>query len=634
MTTYEFLTHPDGYTFIEDDGKTTPAGDALIKEIQGYSEVCRGDFSALHGQMDAYEDFWRVTARRLAFTEDKELNRHLPAYAINDGRVLADRLVRANVRRPIRYRVPIGSEWSEDERTASQRFERYCAAVHAMADQERRAQRPRPLGSLQATLAWMLSVRGMGILIPFVRSSPRQKIADTGWGTDDSPFVMRTPDPRLCMFSDDFFVHQHWRNASEFLMQDWHGYLRPKDEKTGQCQAWNAWWQDCEGHVWNATIIDNCFLIPPTDHTATRGLTSLPVIVDSAFGAPVETTISSETSASVKHHYQGALEAVAEVYAAKNLIKSFELTLLRSSTFANLLVFSDKNVTKDDADALFSGRSIMKLNKGDDAKLLEPPQLSESIKMFQMELDREGELGGMPNSSGSGVPDGMSGIASQEYFFQGDAKAGPISDAMKRMFLDMQQVVGDQHRRLRRTIQMMNPGDTKKRPFMEAFKPEDLPAPGTYELRIVHEPFLVEDEYRKAQTVQVYRAAGRPFISSFDEISDDPIREDELRQEEQMKALPVISYFESAKIAQKIGRPDIAKIFLTMAKMEAGALEAQAAQVPGKTNAPVAAVQPDAAPLPQGQPALLPASAETLNPADPADSAALGAMGAQMGGAM
>lgn len=629
MKLYDLMMDPSQVPMVNDDDTATVAGQALQRELIECTSSTEGDFGALYTQMDTYEKFWRCDVERTAWGKDHDLTKNLPPYAINDGRVLADRLVRSVTRQPIRYRVKLGSGWSPEQQEMSQELEYYCAAAHYAADCERRAQHPRPFGTLQHDTAAYLIVRGVAIVIPFMRSSPRQKVADIGWGTGEEPIVVRTPDPRECMWADGFFAHKHTRRANEFAGKPWAHVL--KYGQDNECEAYNVWWRDADQNVWNASFVGKdsyCWIVPPTNHTSTRGMKVLPVIIDTAFGSPSEMRVAQSRTTSIQHQYQGALETNVQAYRAKNLIKAYKMVQLRDGTFYSMAIFSDKQLTDDEKENVYNGRNFFQFNKDDrPPAMLAPPELADGIRLFMQELDQEAAMGGLPTNVGTGVPEGMSGIAAQEMFLQGDAKAGPIAGAQRRIFKDMQYSIRRQHARLGRMVKMRGEGA-----FSRTFKASDVAQWDEFDLEVQHEPFLVEDEYRKAQTASTWRQAGRPFIAVMDDVTDDPIREDTMRQEEQMRALPALQYLDQARIALRNKRPDQAALLMKMAAIEAGMLDQAAAQN-GITNAPAsgptngAGVVPQ---LPEGT-APPPMVTEQMDPTQLADQQRLGLQG-QSGG--
>ena len=630
---YDLMLKPDG-EFVDGDGRATMRGTELAKELIDYTTTLEASFGQLYMQMDTYESFWRMEARRFESPEDRELNRYLPAYATNEGRVLADKIVRANVRDPVRFRVRIGAEWSNEQRVESQRLERQLYAAHVKADEERYCAH---LGLIQSTLAWQLAVRGVALCVPYVRASSRQNFADD-YG-DEHPFMVRTPDPRECVWEPgpyglQFFARHFFRPVQELASKAWLRDVKGDAKKKGLVQAYEAWWLDEDEDVWYASVVENQFVVEPVNRTKERRLKRLPVIVDTAFGAPSGMRISSDLSTTIAHTYQGAMENNINAYLVTNTINAYEIQNLKDGTFTNLAIFTRKELTAQDQKDWHKRRAFLKLDPNDrPPQVLAPPQISESVRLLDQKLMQSKQQGGMPDIVGGGVPDGLSALYASEVAHRGDLKAGPVSDALRRIYLASGRSLFQQLVNLRRRVKLAST-DARGKSYVETVDPSKLPKAGDYILETVHEPYLARDEYRDAQTAQTWRVAGKSALSIFDEYTDDPTEEENRRLEELMKADPGFQALELAAHAAKVypERKDIQAYF-----MQKAALAAQPAG--GQTNAPRASASTTGGTLPQlpGGPATpMPESqvdmGEMIDPTDPATQAMLGAQGAALGG--
>lgn len=632
---YDALLNCADAPLVDDDKNATDAGMQVIRAIKDRTSALMTTFGSLHGQMDEYEELWRLEAVRWQTPEDKQFNRYLPAFATNEPRVLTNRLERACTKDRVQFRVELGQSQDDPTRERSQRLERYLSGAFYMADMERRRVN---LGYVQNTLAWALTVRGCGIIVPIVRASKRQKNSDE-YG-DEDPFQVRTPDPRECVFEESadglaFFAHHFWRAVEDCAGKDHLEGIRPTNTRDGLCMAWNVWWLDAKGEVWNASVIEDRFFLPPANHTTARGLRYLPVTVDSAEGAPAEFRVTTSAATGLKYHMQGPLETNKDAYAVSNTINAFNMFLMKSSVFSSLATFSERKLTDQELQDIFNGRGVLRFDREDKApQYIAPPQLSETLQRWSLTLDRMKAAGGLPDQAGANIPQGMSGLAIAETALQGDVKAGPIVDALKRMFLEAGHCILRQHKKLNRQITVQGK-DINRRPFIDVFKPGELPKPGEYMIETVLDPFLVRDEYRDAQTAATLATAGFPFLSIADKYSKDPVEEENRRIEQLIKADPGVQALEMARVAQDImKRPDIAAFFTAKAM---GTLKLSPA---GVTNAPRAGMPSDAAPMPMSTepaPPLPPESDPSqllgmVNPTEPGTQELLGAIGAAEGG--
>ncbi|MGH2602663.1 MAG: hypothetical protein ACRDJ9_25165, partial [Dehalococcoidia bacterium] len=558
--------------------------------------------------------------------EDRTFDQYLPAFATNEPRVLVDKAIRANTRERIGWRIKIEARHSLDQRNATQALERYAYAWHWMSDRERRE--AARLFPLQYTLAWFGSVRGGAILIPMLRDSTRSKYADKDGYT--APFLTRTPDPLYSVWSDDgcFFASQDFRDPKRYSHLP--GIGGAVVVKQNHCETWNVWWKDAEGDVWNATILgDRCFAVPPTNHTPRRGLKYLPVYIDAPlYGAPAEATIGDSDQTSLAARHEGVLHSVKDIFAVANFVNSCYMVLLKDSTFSILLNTTGTPITEDQIKDLYRRRSILNLRTEEGrgtVQPLPPPQLSASVETFQDRLTRMMQLGGMPDTAIAGVSEGMTGVAIQEMAMQGDYKAGPISDMLRRLFGDGIACVWGQQRALGRKVRLS--GRDRRDLVLMDVNPADLPREGDYILEALHQPTLVRDRFREAQTMMTERNGGRSFEASADEYYDDPEREVSLKDQEDAKALPFVKFLDLAREMAILHpeRTDLVRAFMTAA---VNSMPQPAAPTGGVSPAPQPGTDMAAEPMPQLPGGL--AAPPDVNPADAGDSSMLG----QIGGAV
>ncbi len=624
----EQMEHPGEFTLVDAEGCPTDDGRRLVQDLIARARSLETDFSALRAQMQEYEDYWRLQAVRWDAREDKRLLLFTPAFATNEPRVLVDKAIRAVTRERVAWRISVQASWAQEKRDATQGLERYLASAFWMGDAERLRHAMPPA---QHSLAWMGAVRGVAILIPFVRASPRQRQGDE-YG-DTEPFLVRTPDPMQAVWEDgadglSFFASQDSRRAREFQGRPELEGLIPKE---GNVEVWNIWWTDEDGNVWNAaTAGDAHFHVPPTNHTSRRRLRYLPVYVDTPFfGAPVEATIRQSDTLSVQYRYQGILESVKDTYAVKNAMNGYAMRLMKDAIYSTLAINDERPHTADELKDLHRGPTVLNLGPDGRAQYLAPPQLSESLVRWGQTLDRYAQSGGMPDAALAGVSEGMTGVAIQEAALQGDLRAGPLSDMLKRIYQGGGECFFNQHRALRRKVKISGPGAGRSL-VVEEFDPSMLPPPGDYIIECIHTPTLVRDEYREAQTLATQRNAGRAFEAAADDFFKDPQREAALARQERMEMLPGIQYLLLANDARAKypNRPDIVAHLMDLSKAEV-----QAAH--GASNPPQTGVDPAAAPMPQlpGGPApVSPVGNGRIDPNNPGDQSMLAQMGATYGG--
>lgn len=599
-------------------------GAALAGEMRACASSLESDFSQVYVQMDTYERWWRADRDSTWDLDESErrLKEFLPRSPSAEGRNLCDALMRSVTKKALEWRSPIGNDWTAEQREAAAALETYAYGALAMVDAERRRAGFRPV---QWTAAWQLIVRGMGIVVAQVRSGPGQKYPDAAG--DRQPFMWRTPDPRECGFATDgdgisAFAHHYWRDRFSLRGRDdlQAAYENPSRDKEGLCDTVNLWWRADDGDIWNAVIVENEFSVPPTNHTARRKLSYVPVFVDTAYGAPPETRLSGDDLTSLRFHFQGALENNIESYRLSARIRAYQMALLRDSALYGLVMFTNKNVTKADVDKMFQGRSVTVLDKEDrPPQLLQPPQLSASVAELAAELNLQKQQGGLPGAAAGNVPAGVSGILASMMAQQGDLKAGPVSDALKRMMLAAMECTVEQHRALRRSIQMRGRYGTTN--FIRKFDGDKLPDPASVILEAVHDAVLVKDEYAEANTIATLRNAGLPRLTMFDRIERDPLEQERRFFEELMKQDPMVQALEMAAIAARLGRDDIAALFSQRAQM----MNAPQGAPAGASPAPVQGVDPEAGVMPQ-------LGGARVDPSQATTQQRLGALGLEYGG--
>lgn len=632
LTYSERMMYPNDLVAVDDDGCTTAEGHLLAKELVECARSHEARFGTLRAQMRTYESWWRQEAVRWSSGRDDELAKTLPVFPNAKGRILAARVVRANVKERVGFKISINADWTNDQRSATQALERYCYGALWMADQERQR---RALGQLQPTLAWNGAVRGVAVAIPFVRKSKRQNDGDV-YG-DLEPYVLRTPDPYTCVWDEGsygltFFASMDWRPQSDFYGMTELAGISPsgKDRYAGYCETTNVWWCDADRNVWNATIVEGCFLIPPTNHTKARGLKRLPVIVDTpAFGSPKEAFIAQSDEISLADHYQGVLQNNVNSYAVEAYIDAINMRLMQKSAQTILVTAADKSLTAEELQNAAQGDVIVQL--GRDGRLYEvaPPQLSDSLVRWKAELDARQQLGGMPNTAVAGIESGMTGVAIQEALLQGDFVAGPVSDMLRRMHEEIAHCLIAQHRALGRKIKLKGI-DKGRGLFSIGVDAGSLPSAEDYILEAVHKPALVRDGYRDAQEANAWRAAGRAWEAIADEKFPDPEREVRLSDQEKLRAIPEVQIATALQEAITLYGRDSqpAKVMALFLKQRMEQIVTDS----GRTNAPAAGAPMDAAPLPQlpgGPASITPAG---VNPTEPIAQEQLGQMGAELGG--
>lgn len=630
------ILHPGEIEAVDDDGATTHEGRLLAHDLTDCARALESRFGTLRAQMRDYESWWRQEPVRWTSGQDRELADTLPAMPNAKGRILAARVVRANVKERVEFKISINADWTQDERAATQALERYCYGSLWMADIERRR---RKLGHIQPTLAWYGAVRGAAIAIPFVRKSPRQADGDQ-YGSVE-PYVVRTPDPITCVWDEGsygltFFATIDWRPASDFYASPHLKEIAPSGEGRyrGYCEHVNVWWCDGDRNVWNATIVEGCFDIPPTNHTKARGLTRLPVFLDTpGYGSPPDALIADSDETSIADHYQGVMENNINAYAVESYIDSINMRLMKDAAQWILATASETPLNAEQLKEAMKGNGLIQLGKDGRIYTVAPPQLSDSLVRWKAELDARQQLGGMPNTAVAGVEVGMTGVAIQEALLQGDFVAGPVSHMLKRMYEDIAHCLISQHRALGRKIKVKGI-DKGRGLFTVGVDAAHLPPPDDYIIEAVHKPALVRDGYRDAQEAATWKAAGRSWISIADEFFADPAREQSLTDQEQLNAIPEIklSIFltEAIKLYGPQSQP--AKLAATMLNARLQQMAAESAPPPGPTNAPAPGAAMDAAPMPQlpGGPARpTPAG---VDPTEPIAQEMLGQIGAEQGG--
>jgi hypothetical protein len=603
-------------------------------ELRALASQAEGDFSMVWNQMDVYERHWRMEAERTSEVTDKRLKRYLPSLRNSDPRNLCDQLVRANTKQRAVFRVPLGGEWTEGQQSQSQRLERYLQGSLYMGDADRRHAR---LDPVQNALAWYLVVRGMGIYLPLLRSSPRQQSPDA---LGDAAFMLRTPDPRECAYLLDglgisAFSHHYYRDAASLRHRADLQAARenPTKRDEGLCDTVNMWWRSDDGHVWNATIVENDFSVMPMDWTAKRQMHYLPVFVDSAYGAPAEARLFGSDSASLMYKFQGALENNIDLYRTTNKIRAYQMAMLEKSALYALVTFSDgRRLNRDEVDKAFQGNALIQMDHKDRVEVLAPPQLSDGLKELLADMNVGKREGGLPGAVAGNVPAGMAGVLAAMLANQGDMKAGPVSDALKRLLVAGGDCLVAQLRYTGRVVNVQGV-DGYRRAFMEKFDPKSLPAPGEYLLEVMHEPELVKDEYQEANTMAVLRNAGMPLLSMFDRMSKDPLEEMNRWREERIEGDPGVASLRAAAAMFQRGRDDLGNYFMQRAMQLIAPAGAGAGGSPGGgvSPSPAMGVDPEAGAMPAMQ-SMGGMGGAPVDPSQPNDQARLGALGLAYGG--
>jgi hypothetical protein len=630
-----YLLHPGDYDAVDEDGRATSAGLSLLHELKEHANSLESRFGTLHGKMRTYEQWWtqNTAAVRWSSGKDDELARTLPAFPNAKGRILIAKATRANVKERVGYKIALSSDWSNQQQDATQKLERYCTGADWMADHERAR---RQLGQVQPTLTWFGAARGAAIAIPFVRSTNRSKDGD-GYG-DLEPYIIRTPDPLTCVWDESsyglsFFASVDFRPQSDFYGMAGMENMQPsrKPGYADYCETFNVWWCDCDNNVWNATVVENCYLIPPTNHSKKRKLKRLPVVIDGpGFGSPKEAMIAGSDTASLADHYQGVLETNMAAYAVESYIKAIKMRLMQDAAHWSFATASERPISAEELKAAMAGNATIQLGQGGRIFPIQPPQLSESVAAFEAQLDALQQMGGMPNTAIAGVQAGMTGVAIQESLMQGDFAAGPISDMLKRMREEIARCFIYQHRAVGRKIKMQGIERTGGL-FTAGVDAAELPPPDDYILTAIHSPFLIRDGYRDAQEAVTWRSAGRSFEAVADDMLADPSREVALQQDEELRKNPIVKLSDELERAHRRYGPNSLPVQVLTA-----ALKQAVQQVMGPpaaaTNAPRPGAAMDVEPMPQlpGGPAAAPPVG--VNPDEMMDQQMLGQMGRVQGG--
>jgi hypothetical protein len=635
------MLNPGQVEYVDDEGLPTAEGADLMHELVSYARSLEGRFGQLREQMRLYEAWWRQSAVRNTFGTDAELTKGLPVFPNAKGRILIAKVVRANVKERVGFKISLDANWTEKENNAAQRLERYCHGALWMADQER-AQRA--LDEIQSSLAWYGAARGCAIAVAFVRNSKRQKESDE-YG-DAEPYLVRTPDPMTCTWNEgsygiDFYARVDARPLSDFYGLDYMQGVQPSGpgSKEENGETFDVWWADAERNVWNATVVSGShFLVAPTNHTSRRGLSYLPVSIDAPrFGSPRESSVGDSDQYSLRDHYQGVLENNVNAYAVESYINATRMRNLQDFTNWAIAIASERNINVEELKLAFQGNTVLFLGKDGRVFPVQPPEISKTVTDFAVYLDGLQQMGGMPNTAIAGISTGMTGVALQEAILQGDLAAGPISDMLKRMHQGIVHCLLLQHRKLGRKIELRGQ-ERQGGLFTEGVDAASLPPPSSYIISAIHEPALIRDDYRTAQTMLTQKSAGRSSAAIFDDFFPDPLRELRLADQEQLDALPGIKLAKLVDEARsKYGEDSTAFRYATALLAahltEQGmAPEGQARIVGGGTNgpAPGATMAAESMPqLPGGPASAVPAG---VNPNDPTAQAMLGQLGAELGG--